>query len=76
MSELSAQAHWVLQPLTDAGLAHEEIERLVVRLAFDSVVRSGCLPPSSLGALVADQPAIVRRAWVEVLDRMIGGPLP
>jgi hypothetical protein len=76
VSELSAQARWVLQPLTDAGLAHEEIEHLVVRLAFDSVVRSERLAPSSLGALVADQPVVVRQAWVEVLDRMIGGPLP
>ncbi|MEX5719147.1 hypothetical protein [Geodermatophilus maliterrae] len=74
MSELSTQQRWILQPLTDVGLAHDQVHSLVLRLAFDSVVHGGCLHPSHLSSLVEDQPVGVRRAWIEVLDRLTSAP--
>ena len=74
MSELSTQQRWILQPLTDVGLADDQVHSLVLRLAFDSVVHGGCLHPSHLSSLVDDQPVGVRQAWIEVLDRMIATP--
>ncbi|MGY1829246.1 hypothetical protein ACI8AA_02315 [Geodermatophilus sp. SYSU D01180] len=70
MSTMPADPWWVLQPLTDAGLASDQISDLVFRLAFDTVVAPGRLTPAHLGSLVDGQPVHVRRAWLEVLDRM------
>ncbi len=77
MSELSAQQHWILQPLVDVGVADDRLSELVFDLAFAGMVGPGCLTPAHLGALVDGEPAAVRGAWVQVLHRMItvGGEL-
>ena len=70
----SAQQHWILRPLVEAGLTRDEMSTLLFRLAFDSSIdpaRPGAL---DLQALVGDQPVHVRRAWLQVLDRMTSGP--
>ncbi len=67
---MSSQQSWILQPLTEAGLAGEQMSDLLFRVAFDAAVDPVRLAPLDLHALVDDQPAHVRRAWLEVLDRM------
>jgi hypothetical protein len=74
VSELSAHQRWILQPLTEAGLARDQVVGLVVRLAFDSVVQPVSLSPIHVSSLVEDLPVQVRRAWLEVLDRMTSRP--
>ena len=71
MIESSARQRWILQPLVDAGLPRDRVHELLLAVAFDGVVDRGRLTPSRLRALVDDQPAVVRSAWVQVLDRMI-----
>ena len=61
--------YWVVQPLLDAGLPPEEIERLVARLAFDAVVGLGTL--DELGDLVDGRPPEVRAAWTQSIARML-----
>jgi hypothetical protein len=72
VSQSSAQQRWILQPLVDAGLPRDRVHELLLAVAFAGVVDRGRLTPSHLRALVDDQPAVVRGAWVQVLDRMIG----
>jgi hypothetical protein len=61
----------MVQPLVDAGLDPDEICDLLVRLGFDAIASAdqGVLPDPM--TLVADQPAEVRAAWVETIDRMV-----
>ncbi len=73
MSEAPAQQPWILQPLTEAGLTGDQVSTLVFRLAFDTAVDPVGPTPMDLHALAADQPLPVRRAWLEVLDRMTTG---
>ncbi len=70
MSGLSNQQRWILRPLTDAGLADDEVGTLLLRLAFDGAVDPAGPSPLGVLALAADRPLPVRRAWLEVLDRM------
>ena len=65
---------WVVQPLIDAGLAPEEIERLVCRLAFDAIVGRGTL--DGLGDLVDGRTPEVRAAWTQSITRMLAGDSP
>jgi hypothetical protein len=67
---LSNQQRWILRPLTDAGLADDEVGTLLLHLAFDGVVDPAGPSPLGVLALAADRPLPVRRAWLEVLDRM------
>jgi len=62
---------WVVQPLIDAGLSRDEIEGLLVVLAFDAIVMDQEGPVALLDAPVRGQPADVRTAWVRTLGRMI-----
>ncbi|MGY1594191.1 hypothetical protein ACI79D_19605 [Geodermatophilus sp. SYSU D00708] len=62
---------WVLQPLLDLGLGVERIRTLVYRLSFEVVVRDGHPSVAHLRAVVADEPPAVRRAWTEVIGRLI-----
>jgi hypothetical protein len=68
---------WFAEPLLAAGLGPEDVALLVSRLAH---VAMGCGPEidTALRGLVADQPAPVRAAWIEMIDRMIqwSGRLP
>ncbi|MGY1731199.1 hypothetical protein ACI798_06715 [Geodermatophilus sp. SYSU D01045] len=75
MSAMPVDPRWILQPLSDAGLGSDQVSDLVFRLAFDAVVDPGRLTPAHLGSLVDGQPAHVRRAWSEVLDRLTTGPV-
>jgi hypothetical protein len=72
---LSTRQRWILQPLTDAGLARDQVSTLLFRLAFDTAVDPAARNPLDLAALAGDQPVHVRRAWLEVLDRMTAGHL-
>jgi hypothetical protein len=60
---------WAVQPLLDAGLGLEEIERLVCRLAFDAVVGRGTL--EGLAHLAEGEAPEVRAAWTRSLSRML-----
>lgn len=65
---------WLVQPLIDAGMTTDHLQRLLYRVAFESIV---CERPDGAAALVdlvRDQPPTVHRAWVEVLDRMLSAP--
>ncbi len=73
MIALSTRQRWILQPLTDAGLAGDQVSTLLFRLAFDTAVDPAAQNPLDLHALAGDQPVHVRRAWLEVLDRMTAG---
>ncbi|HYO37460.1 MAG TPA: hypothetical protein VER97_15400 [Geodermatophilus sp.] len=75
MTALSTRQRWILQPLTDAGLAGDQVSTLLFRLAFDTAVDPAAPSPLDLHALARDQPVHVRRAWLEVLDRMTAGHL-
>ena len=65
------QQRWVLQPLIDAGLQADDIRVLLFRLAAPAV---GVLPHPH--ELVSDQPARVRAAWTDTIDRMLTLPRP
>ncbi|MGY1828489.1 MULTISPECIES: hypothetical protein [unclassified Blastococcus] len=67
---------WLVQPLVDAGLDLDEINALVTRLGFEAVVGTGPGAGTGLLDVVGDRPRDVRAAWVEVLERMTGPPLP
>jgi hypothetical protein len=62
---------WVLQPLLDLDLGVERIRTLLYRLSFEVVVRDGYPSVADLTTVVADQPPAVRRAWTEVIGRLI-----
>jgi hypothetical protein len=62
---------WLVQPLLDAGLDLDEIRALVFRLGFESIAEAEQGAPRDLMSLVADQPAAVRAAWAEMIDRMV-----
>jgi hypothetical protein len=65
----------MVQPLLEAGLNVEEIRVLVFRLSFETVVGIDRGAPGDLMTLVDDQPAEVRAAWAETIDRMVtAGP--
>lgn len=71
MESLARDEHqWVVQPLIDAGLQLEEIRSLVFGLAFQGVVGEGRGVLACIRDLVADRPAEVRSAWVEVVHRL------
>jgi hypothetical protein len=70
----SAQQHWILRPLVEAGLTRDEMSTLLFRLAFDSSIDPARPSALDLQALVGDRSVHVRRAWLEVLDRMTSGP--
>lgn len=61
---------WILQPLVDAGLPPQTITDLLFRVGFEAVARHGDLD-GHVRAVVDDQPAEVRAAWVETVSRMI-----
>ncbi len=63
--------YWVVQPLIDAGLSRNEMETLLLHLAFDAIVTDDEGPVALLDAPVRGQPAEVRTAWVTTLGRMI-----
>jgi hypothetical protein len=71
---LSTHERWILRPLTDAGLTDEEVGTLLFRLAFTGAVDPAGPRPLEVLALVDGRPLPVRRAWLEVLDRMTAGP--
>lgn len=64
----STQQYWLVQPLIDAGLELDEIRVLLVRLSFDVITHTAA---ADAMMLVEDQPAGVRAAWAEMIDRMI-----
>jgi hypothetical protein len=67
--------HWIVQPLLDAGLDLDEIRALVFRLGFETIADADPGAPADLMSLVVDQPARVRAAWAEMIDRMVtAGP--
>jgi hypothetical protein len=66
-----ADSDWLIEPLVEAGLGTEQIRTLVYRLGFEAVVHQGAPPVDRIRAVVADQPALVRAAWTEVVARMI-----
>ncbi|NEK84993.1 hypothetical protein GCU60_04350 [Blastococcus saxobsidens] len=70
------ETYWVVQPLVDAGLRLEEIRDLVGRLGFEAVVSDSRSLDAAASSLVLDQPADVRAAWVETINRMITAPRP
>jgi hypothetical protein len=67
------EQYWVIEPLVEAGLATEEIRAFLLRLAFDAVVSED---GAGIGAIVVDQPPLVRAAWVETIGRMLALPGP
>src|SRR3712207_2056652 len=62
------QCEWLLRPLIDAGLGIDRIRELLFRFCFDAIVSEG--PVAQVSTLVGDQPAPVRAAWNEVVQRM------
>ncbi len=66
----SEDDQWIVQPLIDAGLGRQEITVLLVRLGFEAIVRDRDID-AYLRKLVDGQPAPVRAAWVETIDRVI-----
>ncbi len=70
-SVASTQQYWLVQPLIDAGLELEEIRVLLFRLSFDGIVHTAAGTAVDAMMLVDDQPAEVRAAWAEMIDRMI-----
>jgi hypothetical protein len=69
---LSLQQHeWVIRPLIDAGLGLDRIRDLLFRLGFEAIVSEGRGTAAQVTTMVRDQPAHVRAAWTEVIDRMI-----
>ncbi|TQN44170.1 hypothetical protein FHU33_3663 [Blastococcus colisei] len=72
MGSLSPQqCEWVVRPLIDAGLGLDRIRDLVFRLGFEAIVSEGRGTVAQVTTMVSDEPAHVRAAWHEVIDRMI-----
>ena len=67
---------WVVQPLIDAGLSPDEIEELVVHLAFDAIVTDARGAPAPLDGPVRSRSARVRTAWVQMIERMVSLEVP
>jgi hypothetical protein len=65
----SESRYRIVQPLLDAGLRKEEVERLLVRLTFDATLGGGTL--GDLGDLVEGRPPEVRAAWTRSLVRLL-----
>ena len=67
------QLLWIIEPLGAAGLEREQIEVLVVRLGFETIVGIGTL--ATVTDIARDQPAEIQVAWRDVIGRMVGhGP--
>jgi hypothetical protein len=63
------QQRWVIQPLFDAGLGLDDVRILLFRVSFEWLV-SGC-DLSDVSAFLGPQPAAVRAAWIDTVDRML-----
>ena len=65
------QCEWVVRPLIDAGLGVDRIQDLLYRLGFEAVVSEGRSTIARVWSLVDGEPAHVRAAWNQVIDRML-----
>ena len=63
---------WIIQPLLDAGLDHDDVRELLFRVSFDSLVTAA---PGDV-AFLRSQPPAFRAAWIETFDRMLRVPEP
>ena len=70
MDETDSGRLWVIQPLLDAGLAVDDVGRLLLRVTFDCLV-GGRSDISDVSAFLGEQPPPVRAAWVETVNRML-----
>ena len=68
--------YWVIEPLVDAGLDREQIESLIFRLGFESIVNGGRGAVTGFTDLVRDQPAQIQAAWWRAIGRMMAIPWP
>jgi hypothetical protein len=71
VSEANPGRWWVIQPLLDAGLAVDDVGTLLVRVTFDCLV-GGRTDLSDVSAFLGEQPPLVRAAWNETVNRMLG----
>src|SRR4051794_2014589 len=67
---------WIIQPLLEAGLAPDDVEKLLLRVSFACLVTAGRCDLSDATAFLGAQPAAVQAAWVETVDRMLRVPEP
>jgi hypothetical protein len=63
-----------IQPLLDAGLHVDEIRDLLFRVSFACLATAGQCDVSDATAFLGPQPAAVRAAWIETVDRMLRDP--
>ena len=61
----------MIQPLVEAGLAMDEIQTVLCRLAFDAMVGEDC---AAVADIVVNQSPRVRAAWVETVGRLLALP--
>jgi hypothetical protein len=67
---------WIIQPLLEAGLGPEEVQKLLLRVSFACLVTAGRCDVSDATTFLGSQPAVVQAAWVETVDRMLRVPEP
>ena len=63
-----------IQPLLEAGLALDDVWDLLFRVSFASIVDAGQCDVWDATAFLGHQPAAVRAAWIEAVDRMLRAP--
>jgi hypothetical protein len=63
--------HRIIQPLLEAGLDLDEVRTLLFRVGFECLVTEGTCDLSDPTAFLGPQPAVVRAAWLETVDRML-----
>ena len=60
-----------IQPLLEAGLALDDVRDLLFRVSFAHMVNAGQCDVWDATAFLGPQPAAVRAAWIETVDRML-----
>jgi hypothetical protein len=66
-----SQPQWIVAPLLGAGLDVDEVRTLLLRVTFECLV-GGRHDISNVSAFLGEQPPLVRAAWVETVNRMLG----
>ena len=76
MTSRPSEDLWIIQPLLEAGLGPDDVQKLLLRVSFACLVTAGRCDVSDATAFLGSQPPAVQAAWVETVDRMLRVPEP
>ena len=71
MERNESQPQWIVAPLLHAVLHVDDVRTLLLRVTFECLT-GGRSDLSDVSTFLGEQPPLVRAAWVETVNRMLG----